>query len=71
MTAREELNIRLHRRAIMDAAANCWDPEEGKRLAALLRQAATGHPEAKIPWPHRLLHEAADALESRASNEAP
>lgn len=29
-----------------------------------LRSACEGHPHAKIAWPHRLLHEAIEALES-------
>lgn len=32
-------------------------------LAKRLREACDGHPHAKIPWPHRLLHEAASAIE--------
>jgi site-specific DNA-methyltransferase (adenine-specific) len=32
-------------------------------LSLSLRQACNGHPYAKIPWPHRLLHEAADEIE--------
>ena len=62
---REELDARRHRRAIMDAAANTWDPEEGARLSAMLREAATGHPHARIAWPHRLLHDAANALDAK------
>lgn len=30
-----------------------------------LRAACNGHPAAKIPWPHRLLHEAADLIEKQ------
>lgn len=33
-------------------------------LVARLKAACVGHPDAKIPWPHRLLHEAADELTS-------
>lgn len=33
-------------------------------LAQKLRDACNGHPTAQIPWPHRLLHEAADALDA-------
>jgi hypothetical protein len=29
-----------------------------------LRQACNGHPAAKIPWPHRVLHEAAATIEA-------
>ena len=29
-----------------------------------LRAACRGHPAAHIPWPHRLLHEAADRIEA-------
>jgi hypothetical protein len=28
-----------------------------------LRQACNGHPSAEIPWPHRLLHEAAQEID--------
>lgn len=28
-----------------------------------LRAACNGHPHAKIPWPHRVLHEGADEIE--------
>lgn len=33
-------------------------------LVERLRAACNGHPHAKIEWPHRILHEAADALEA-------
>jgi hypothetical protein len=32
-------------------------------LAARLRDACVGHTVASIPWPHRLLHDAADEIE--------
>ena len=32
-------------------------------LIVRIRSACVGHPSAEIPWPHRLLHEAAEALE--------
>lgn len=32
-------------------------------IAERLRAACNGHPHAKIPWPHRVLHEAADEIE--------
>ena len=32
-------------------------------LVGRLREACNGHPSAKIKWPHRLLHDAADAIE--------
>lgn len=32
-------------------------------LQTRLRAACNGHPAAKIPWPHRLLHEAADEID--------
>lgn len=35
-----------------------------KDLAVRLRAACNGHPHAKIPWPHRILHEAADSIET-------
>jgi len=28
-----------------------------------LREACKGHPSAQIPWPHRLLHDAADKID--------
>ena len=35
-----------------------------------LRSAAYGHPIASIPWPHRLLHEAANTIsELEAENQ--
>jgi hypothetical protein len=42
---------------------------EGLKLAERLRASCVGHPHAKIPWPHRLLHEAADG-EIRRLREA-
>lgn len=36
-------------------------------LSQRLRDACIGHPTAMIPWPHRLLHEAADALADLAA----
>lgn len=35
-----------------------------------LREACSGHPHAKIAWPHRLLHRAADALERLSAKVA-
>lgn len=32
-------------------------------IAKRLRDACVGHPCAKIPWPHRLLHDAADEID--------
>jgi hypothetical protein len=32
-------------------------------LVGRLREACNGHPHAEIPWPHRLLHDAADEIE--------
>jgi len=29
-----------------------------------LREACVGHPYAAIPWPHRILHEAAEEIDS-------
>ena len=34
-------------------------------IADELRKACSGHPHAKIAWPHRLLHRAADALDAK------
>lgn len=31
-------------------------------LPERLRQMCVGHPNAEIPWPHRILHEAADEI---------
>lgn len=39
-------------------------------LPKRLREACNGHPSAAIPWPHRLLHEAADALDRYLEREA-
>lgn len=33
-------------------------------IAERLRKACNGHPHAKVPWPHRLLHEAANSIEA-------
>lgn len=38
-----------------------------KTLVERLRAACDGHPHAKIPWPHRVLHEAADRIEADAA----
>ena len=32
-------------------------------LVGHLREACNGHPFASVPWPHRLLHDAADEIE--------
>jgi hypothetical protein len=32
-------------------------------VAQKLRDLCVGHPAAEVPWPHRTLHEAADALD--------
>lgn len=34
------------------------------KLVERLRAECSGHPHAKIAWPHRILHEAASALEA-------
>lgn len=34
-------------------------------LVSRLREQCNGHPHAKIAWPHRILHEAATALEAK------
>ncbi len=36
---------------------------ETMTMSERLRAACDGHPHAKIPWPHRVLHEAADYIE--------
>ena len=33
-------------------------------LVERIRAACDGHPHAKIEWPHRILHEAADRIEA-------
>lgn len=33
-------------------------------VAARLRKACNGHPHAKVPWPHRVLHEGADTIDA-------
>lgn len=41
-------------------------------LADRLKDACVGYPNAQIPWPHRLLHDVADALRAAApTNESP
>lgn len=35
------------------------------KIADELRAACSGHPHAKIAWPHRLLHRAADELDAK------
>lgn len=39
-------------------------------LVARLREACDGHPHAKIEWPHRILHEAADEIERLQADKA-
>ncbi len=36
-------------------------------IAKRLQDACVGHPHATVPWPHRLLHDAADELEALAA----
>lgn len=48
-----------------EAAGGASDVE---RVVRRLREACTGHPNAVIPWPHRLLHDAADAIERLAKD---
>lgn len=38
------------------------DTKKAEEIEQRLRAACNGHPHAKIPWPHRLLHEAADEM---------
>lgn len=42
--------------------------QDEAELVARLREACVGHPHAKVAWPHRVLHEAADAI-SRIAEE--
>jgi hypothetical protein len=42
---------------------------QARELVARLRAACIGHPDAKIAWPHRLLHDAADTIEALALAE--
>ena len=37
-------------------------------LAKQLRDACVGHPKSQIPWPHRVLHEAADLIEQQQAD---
>ena len=37
---------------------------ETKDIVVRLRENCNGHPHAKIAWPHRILHEAAETIES-------
>ena len=43
------------------------DPAE---LAQRLRENCVGHPNARIPWPHRILHDAAALIEAQAQEIA-
>ncbi len=43
--------------------SNADKPRPVEGIVGRLREAATGHPHAAIPWPHRILHEAADEIE--------
>lgn len=45
------------------------DPSMTVGLVERLRAACTGHPFAKIEWPHRLLHEAADTLAAMGTSK--
>lgn len=59
---KHELQAALRER---DEARNKLKMDEGAPeadLVARLLEACNGHPHAKIPWPHRLLHEAVDAI---------
>ena len=38
------------------------NPAEIDALIARLHESCIGHPNAKVPWPHRLLHDAVEAL---------
>jgi hypothetical protein len=51
---KEELNTRRQRRAIMDAAANSWDPDHLADLANRLR---------RLSIPMQVTEDAADELE--------
>lgn len=46
-------------------------PEQALAIAKKLRGACVGHPNAKIPWPHRILHEAAEAIEALSRPAVP
>ena len=39
------------------------DKTETPDIVDRLKEAMVGYPYAKIPWPHRMLHEAADEIE--------
>lgn len=41
------------------------EEDEVSDIVERLRSACVGHPNAKIPWPHRLLHDAIAAIEER------
>lgn len=40
-------------------------------IQARLKDACDGHPYAKIPWPHRLLHDAIDCIVALRAQAAP
>lgn len=35
---------------------------EGTDIIERLREACVGHPDARVPWPHRVLHDAIDEI---------
>lgn len=43
---------------------------DSEKVVAELREACVGHPVAKIAWPHRLLHRAADRLDKLSAEVA-
>lgn len=43
---------------------------KAKEVVDALRAACVGHPAAKIPWPHRLLHDSADLITAQAERIA-
>ncbi len=46
---------------------NAPAPRSQPDIVGRLRSACDGHPHAKIEWPHRILHEAADEIASLKS----
>lgn len=43
--------------------------KDSLQVAERLRAACVGHPNARIPWPHRLLHDAAELARYRTALE--
>lgn len=47
----------------MDDASIKKALQDSNDIVERLKAHCNGHPHAKVPWPHRILHEAADEIE--------